>query len=621
MKLTNNTDFFQKSSSTAVSKNKTIKVETTVQPISGSELKKACQPRISPSVIALVKETAGILTKCGLNAMATRVERVLQDVSKDRFTISVVGEFSRGKSTFLNNLLDNAACLPTGNLPTTAVMTRIRYAHKPQMAVFDENGTRVAMHDVSSESWNGLIANNFGEKQPRGSVIVGIPNKWLGLNCIEIIDSPGAGDMSEERTVQIADTLDRTDGAIINISATSPLSLTEREFILQRILKRKTPFSIVIVNKLDLIPFEQRNGVVQYIRELLKINKMDIPVYIPSDVEMPDSTFDNIKGLDKVKSAIEGWANDPRRQALTDVWVKTRVQDVVFMAIDTLEEQQKLYEIDNDKFADVIRNKKAALDKLEIMWNDIENDFLGRARKCYEKLSQNVKEETSTIVERLQYEAVHASSPEKWWNEDYPYRLKVELANLSIGIDNTISKIIAFDAKWLNQVLDQKFKTYVQVGSTSIANKKDYISEKTAQKIDFENLNRMQNIAKLGTTALSIGAYFTPLKFVGSMSFGAVGGILQGTFLKKKLEEQKSVLKKNIASDVPKIIDRAVVKSEDRIYLLYNSIVAESSKKKELWKEAQTLAIASENKPRNVGELEPVRNNIATLRNVLNKLN
>ena len=87
-------------------------------------------------------------------------------------------EFSRGKSTFLNNLLNNAAHLPTGNLPTTAIMTRIRYAKQSKMAVFDEKGTRIAMLDVVPESWKGLVANNFSENQPRGSVIVGVPDRW-----------------------------------------------------------------------------------------------------------------------------------------------------------------------------------------------------------------------------------------------------------------------------------------------------------------------------------------------------------------------------------------------------------------------------------------------------------
>ena len=621
MKLTNNTDFFHKETiieaSEAEMVNKMVQVQSNDKP----EHKKVHRPHTSVAVAMLVKETSKILTECGLKTMAKRVEQVLQDVASDRFVISVVGEFARGKSTFLNNLLDNAAQLPVGDLPTTAVMTQIRYANQSKMAVFDEKGTNVAMLDVSPESWKGLVANNFGEQQPRGKVIVGIPNKWLGQNCIEMIDCPGAGDLSEERTKQIADTLDRADGAIINISATSPLTMTEREFVLQRILKRKTPFSLIVINKLDLVSQEERNGIVQYVKDVLKLHKMDIPVYIPSDIEMTDDTYDSIKGLDKIKATIECWANDPRRQALTDIWIKARVQDTVFMAIDTLKEQQKLYEIDNDKYLEIVQSKKNALNQLESVWNDLENKFLDRANRCYEALSKKVTEDTEDVIAKLQYESGHSSSAEKWWKEDYPHRLKVELANMSIGIDNTISRIIATDARWFNQMLDQKFKTYVQVEVTSIANKTDFISEKSAKKVEFEDLARIQNIARLGTTALCICSYFTPLGFMGSMGFGAAGGVFQSKLIKKKTEEQREILKKAIASDIPIIINRAIQNSEGKITSLYKSILSESSRKKELWRDAQMLAIETENKPRCKDNLELVRTHLTSLENIVSKLN
>lgn len=617
MKLTENLDFFKKKLLSTTQEINNIKQNAAEL----AETKKHHTAQTSASVAKLVKETADILAKAGLKAMSKRVENILNDAARDRFVISVVGEFSRGKSTFLNNLLNNAAHLPTGDLPTTAIMTRIRYAKLSKMAVFDEKGTRVAMLDVVPESWKGLVANNFSENQPRGSVIVGVPDRWLGMNGIEIIDCPGAGDLSDERTKQIADTLDRTDGAIINISATSPFSLTEKEFILQRILKRKTPFSLVIINKLDLIPFEERNDIVQHIKNMLELNGMNIPVYIPADIEMPDNTFDEIKGLDKIKAAIEQWANDPKRQALTEEWIKARVLDVVFMAISTLEEQQKLYDIDSKKYEEVIQHKKDALNKLELLWGELENDFLKKANTCYEAMLAKVKEDTGSIVERLQYEANHASSPEKWWNEDYPYRLKIELANLAVSLDNTISRIIISDTRWFNQILDQKFKNYVQIGDSTIAQKSDFITEKTTKELEFSNLTRMQNISRLGTTALCIGSYFTPLGFIGSMGFGTAGCILQSKFFKKKLEEQQAMLKQAIATDVPQIIEKATIKSESKILAIYDSILKESEKKKELWKEAQDICIENEKKPDSCEQSANVKTQLTELNNIIAKLN
>ena len=641
MKISNNSDFFKKPLTSPEPQQAAVATQPQGSEVNGSspaETRKPAIPHTSGAITVLVKQTAEALTKCGLPKMAARVEKILNDVAKERFVVAVVGEFSRGKSTFINNLLEKDIELPVGNLPTTAVMTRIRYAQKPKMAVFDDKGTRVGLMDVSQNSWDGLVANNFGEQQPKGSVIVGIPNKWLGQNSIELIDCPGAGDLSEERAQQIIDALDRADAAIINLNAAAALSMTEKEFILQRILKRKTPFSMIVVNKLDLVKKEERNGVIQYIKNVLALNKMNIPVYIPSDVEMPDETYTNIQGLDVIRKVVAEWSADPKRQALTDLWIKARVQDVVFMAIDALKEQLKLYDKDNVHAEETILRKKNELAKLELMWGELELNMQSRANECYKSFLDKVEEYKKEITARLQYEAGHAGSPEKWWKEDYPYRLKVELANLSVGLENVISRLVANDARWLNQILDQKFKNYVQIDDISIANKGNYTETTSERIVEFEDLGKKQNIARIATAGLSIGSYLVlgltglatvataggaaiPLGIIASMGIGTGGAVIQSSFFKKKLEEQRDELKNAIAKDIPIVVDKATEKSEQKIRSLYDSIINESSKKKCAWIEAQADIIASNNKPKSADAQEQTRSFISELETISSKLN
>ena len=626
MKISNNSDFFKKPLTSPEPQQAAVATQPQGSEVNGSspaEPRKPAIPHTSGAITVLVKQTAETLTKCGLPKMATRVENIHNDVAKERFVVAVVGEFSRGKSTFINNLLEKDIELPVGNLPTTAVMTRIRYAQKPKMAVFDDKGTRIGLMDVSQNSWDGLVANNFGEQQPKGTVIVGIPNKWLGQNSIELIDCPGAGDLSEERTQQIIEALDRADAAIINLNAAAALSITEKEFILQRILKRKTPFSMIVVNKLDLVKKEERNGIIQYIKNVLTLNKMNIPVYIPSDVEMSDDTYSNIQGLDIIRNVVAGWAADPKRQALTDIWIKARVQDVVFMAIDALKEQLKLYDKDNVHAEETILRKKNELAKLELMWGELELNMQSRANECYKSFLEKVEEYKVNIIERLQYEAGHASSPEKWWKEDYPYRLKVELANLSVGLENVISKLVATDARWLNQILDQKFKNYVQIDDVSITDKKDFVDKTSDREVVFENLNKKQNIARIATAGLSIAGFLLlpgGMGILATMGIGTGGAIMTGNFFKKKLDEQREELKNVIAKDVPIVIDKATEKSEQKIRSLYDSSINELSRKKSSWIETQADIIAVNNKPKSADAQEQTRSFISELETISSKL-
>lgn len=627
MKISNNSDFFKKPLTSPEPQQAAVATQPQGSEVNGSspaETRKLAIPHTNGALTVFVKQTTETLTKCGLPKMAARVEKILTDVANERFVVAVVGEFSRGKSTFINNLLEKDIELPVGDLPTTAVMTRIRYAQKPKMAVFDDKGTRVGLMDVSQNSWDGLVANNFGEQQPKGSVIVGIPNKWLGQNSIELIDCPGAGDLSEERTQQIIEALDRADAAIINLNATAALSMTEKEFILQRILKRKTPFSMIVVNKLDLVKKEERNGIIQYIKNVLALNKMNIPVYIPSDVEMPDDTYSNIQGLDVIRNIVAGWAADPKRQALTDLWIKARVQDVVFMAIDALKEQLKLYEKDNVHAEETILRKKNELAKLELMWGELELNMQSRANECYKSFLEKVEEYKVNIIERLQYEASHAGSPEKWWKEDYPYRLKVELANLSVGLENVISKLVATDARWLNQILDQKFKNYVQIDDVTITDKKDFVDKTSGREVVFENLNKKQNMARIATAGLSIAGFLLlpgGMGILATMGIGTGGAIMTGNVFKKKLDEQREELKKAIAKDIPIVIDKAIEKSEQKIRSLYDSIIKELSKKKNSWVEIQADIIAANNKPKSADAQEQTRSFISELETISSKLN
>ena len=243
---------------------------------------------------------------------------------------------------------------------------------------------------------------------------------------------------------------------------------------------------------------------------------------------------------------------------------------------------------------------------------------------------EKVEEYKANIIERLQYEASHAGSPEKWWKEDYPYRLKVELANLSVGLENVISRIVATDARWLNQILDQKFKNYVQIDDISIAEKKDFVDKTSERDVKFENISKQQNIAKIATAGLTIAGYFAlagvsiagaPIAIIASMGIGTGGGILQSVVFKKKVEEQRQQIKTAIAKDIPIVIDKATEKSEQKIRTLYDSIIRESSNKKNSWVEVQTDIIAANNKPKSAEAQELTRSFISELETISSKFN
>lgn len=594
MKLNNNTDFFSRklNDNQDADTQSVVSDKGKIPPASRQDIK------FSGNTLSVIRRTKDILKACGLNSLITSIDKIQKDAVKDRFLVSVVGEFSRGKSTFLNNLLDYQDMLPIGDLPTTAMLTRIRYSSKPQIAVFDDKGNRLMLRELTPNVWQGLTVNVTGGKDPKGVAYIGIPNDWLGRNNLEFIDCPGAGDLSEERAKQIGDALNRTDGAIIAISAMAVLSNTERLFIKQRIVERKTPFAMLVITKLDQVNIAERCKVVKHVMDVLSLNKFDIPVYIPYKVEMPDSTYDSIMGLDTVKDAIISWIENPDRQNLIEQWLLARVSEVIKMAISILQEQQKLLRHDETNRIKKISEQRVALQSLALDWGDISLQLQQKGNECYELFLAKAKEYEDTIVEKLQFDVAHSTDPKKWLTEDYPYRLKMELANMSVALENVVVRQVNQDAQWFNSILESKFKTLLQVGNMTISDKTEFMQSKSENTLELGNISKKANMARIGTVALSIAGYFMlgpGMGILATMGIGASGAILSSKMVKNSLEAQRNEIKTFLRTDVPVVVSKAMANSEKRVLALYDTMLKDNETKLNSWVEAQEEAIKMAN--------------------------
>jgi len=580
--------------------------------------------KISTALTAELKEISDSFRGFGRNEAASEIGEICNRGLRNRFSIAVVGEFSRGKSTFINGLLGKDI-LPIGDLPTTALLTRIRYNAKERMVHFNGQNKKSAELTLSQDSWDGLTAENFGKCDPTGTVLVGMDSAWLGENNIEIIDTPGAGDLEEKRARIIGDALLGSDGAIITISATAALSMSEKLFIEQRLISRNTPFLMLIVTKLDLVKKEERAAVVDYIIEKLNSWNMNIPVFIPYEVEITADRFNDIMGIDNIKNHILSWINDPKRLQFTEEWIVGQAVSVIERELSALKEQKVILDADDVKRSELIKEKKLKLNKAEIAWEELRLQMLGRCNKCYEQLLVKADEYSTTITERLQYEASHSNNPNKWWNEDYAYRLKVELANMAVGIENTISRIIADDTRWFNASLEHNFKTHILCEKETIYDKNIVTNVAETKALEFEDLDKKRTATRVGTTVLSIAGFavcsslgFLPI--VATMGIGTASSIISEKIFKQKIEDQRETIKATIAKEIPRIIDEATAESESRLKAVYDDVLKSAVEKENGWKAAQIAAIENSIEPQNPELKNTVNAQLEVLENFREKL-
>jgi cellulose synthase operon protein C len=170
----------------------------------------------------------------------------------------ILGEFSAGKSTFLNAFV-GAEVSPMGVLPTTAHVHRLRYGTQGAR-IFDRRGGVV---EASLEEAPFAVARRREAMVAIDHVEISLPVPRLAQ--IELIDTPGfnSGDSAHEEAVRRA--FDMADVALWLFDARQAGRQSEVEPIEEA---RSLGIPVLgILNKIDQVPTEKRREVLALVRK------------------------------------------------------------------------------------------------------------------------------------------------------------------------------------------------------------------------------------------------------------------------------------------------------------------------------------------------------------------
>lgn len=606
-----NTEYFKKSSELIVeSVTQSTQVSNTLNVSSNKTQdfsKEICEqnknivvPRtvqLSSKLLQSVKQAGEILKDIGFKGLANDMIGLYRIAINKRFTVSFVGEFSTGKSTLINRILGKEV-LPVSHLPTTALLTRIVYGDEPRLTVLGNNGEKINELPICLDSWSGLTADNFGDNEPGGSVVVEYPDRWLGKFAIDFIDTPGAGDLKEKRAIVIERTMVNADAAIIVIEAKKALSRTEELFIRQKIMSRGVPFVALAITKLDLVPVDERVGVISYILNRLSTLKIFIPIIVADDtIEIPNLERienANIKiGIENLKSLVVAWMASENRRALMEKWLSINALSIINSARAFLLQQKKIIDAENKEKEKLINERNNALSRVHSNWETLRTEMEKRCQICNDAFNKAASEAGNVIIETLQHEVDKQINPKEWLDKDYSYRVKRELSAISLSLDNLVTKYVAKDMNWLNSELKKQFKEIVGVEVTTLMSKEYFLPNVNNQTIELKNLKDkslkatvVSSVATLGTALMLGVSGGAPLIFA-TMGVGTLTNILSKRSLDRECELQREKLKELIAQEIPIVISDASSSSSTKIKIIYNDIIAESHKTEARWMMAQ----------------------------------
>ncbi|NEU73205.1 GTPase [Hassallia byssoidea VB512170] len=528
------------------------------------------------------------------------------------FRLAFVGEFSRGKSSLLNRLLD-ADILPVGDLPTTATLTSIVAGSEDRMEVqSSKNGWET--RPMEALSWRDLTAidRDGSEQEVIGQVRLTLAHPWLQALDVELIDTPGVGDLSGRRAALALDLLSQCDASVLVVSATLPFSMTEATFLEQEVMGRHIPRILVAVSKLDTIPEEERSEVFNSIRKRIAKISSTIPVlplYPVSDSNSETEVFA------AVKAEIESMVAKGDRRIWRSRKIAGQITDYLSHLIQVGELAISTAAMDATEKESALMKVNEEIQNAQIDWERIRLNLDQKRIQRTKVLQQKVLQAKAELLENLSLELKRTQDPKTWWEEDLPFRLRRELFRLSRQLESDVLKALALDFEWLQNEVLKQFST--RINSEDIDTLETVKIDLDLQEVSLTEIEKYQFLTRLGGSAATI---------CGCVFGGAIGVAVSTTVwvvgervIKEKLQEQRKLLNQELEHSLDRSIDEYFKRLANRFQQLYNQLSEDIQEEKIAWQAAYKIAFNG-NKEQPENQWTPIISQAYTLKKEISRV-
>ncbi|MBQ5319436.1 MAG: dynamin family protein [Oscillospiraceae bacterium] len=201
----------------------------------------------------------------GLEHTAKSIGETIEKTAKDHFEVAIVGEFKRGKSTLINALLGQEV-LPADVLPATATLNRVTYSEEPYVMVEYKNGEEEKVDINKLADYVTKLSYESEKKAETVKQATVYYDTAFCKNNVDIIDTPGLND-DEQMTNVTLSILPEIDAAVFVISANSPFSQFEKEFLEKKMLTSDMGRIIFAVNCFGTFSKEDEDRIVETVEK------------------------------------------------------------------------------------------------------------------------------------------------------------------------------------------------------------------------------------------------------------------------------------------------------------------------------------------------------------------
>ena len=229
-------------------------------------------------VCVLLEKVSEYFSDIGDEQKSSAFLSLKQNVENGEFSIVLIGEFSAGKSTFLNALM-HKKILTSFTSTTTATVNFLRHKNKSSHGengiVYYKDGTTRKLPDISEET----IAKYTSTKDKTVTSTISHVDLFLESEFLDdgvmLVDSPGLNTLEEGHKEITYTQILNSHASIFVFNSKKPGSETDFEAL--KDLKRDVKTIFLVLNQIDLIKTSEGETVDDIINKLKESYKRQYP--------------------------------------------------------------------------------------------------------------------------------------------------------------------------------------------------------------------------------------------------------------------------------------------------------------------------------------------------------
>ena len=227
------------------------------------------------NLLALLSDAQDFFAAQDKAGNVAAIQKHRKSIEEGLFSIVLIGEFSAGKSTFLNALM-RKRILPSYTRETTATVNFLRHTSKAVSGekgiVYYRDGHTQTVPDLSVETLKKFVTvsgdgdgKTVAETTERVDLF--LDSQFLE-DGVELVDSPGLNGITENLEEITRQQIKESHASIFMFSADRPGSKTDFETL--RDLREQCSRIFIVLNKIDMIKGENEDETVATVVEHLK---------------------------------------------------------------------------------------------------------------------------------------------------------------------------------------------------------------------------------------------------------------------------------------------------------------------------------------------------------------